>query len=117
MRRVRIKAPTTTFGRHLREARLKRGIPQDKLGVQIGLDESTASARISRYETGTHAPPLKTVVRLAAALEIPVLYFFCEDDGLAKVSLAWMQISPSEKEHLLASIQLEDKQTKLLSRE
>ena len=42
------------LGHRLRQARKWMGIPQDKLGVAIGLDESTASARISRYETGVH---------------------------------------------------------------
>jgi transcriptional regulator with XRE-family HTH domain len=43
------------FGTRLREARELAGIPQDKLGVMIGLDESSSSARISRYETGRRA--------------------------------------------------------------
>jgi len=59
------------------------GIPQDKLGVSIGIDESTSSARISRYETGTHEPPFATASNLARVLEVPVAYFYCEDDRLA----------------------------------
>lgn len=37
---------STLFGRRLREARLQFGIPQDKLGVMIGLDEGCSSARM-----------------------------------------------------------------------
>ena len=55
------------FGRRLREARLHVGIPQDKLGVMIGLDESCSSARMSRYESGIHSPPFNTVERIADA--------------------------------------------------
>lgn len=41
------------------------GIPQEKLGIQIGIDGDTASARVSRYENETHTPPCDTVLRLA----------------------------------------------------
>lgn len=61
------------------------GIPQDKLGTQIGLDEGCASARISRYETGTHQPPWLIVEKLAKVLQVPVAYFFVGDDQLAEL--------------------------------
>ena len=75
------------FGRRLREARTRVGIPQDKLGVQIGLDEGSSSARISRYETGEHEPPYTTALSLAQALQVPVAYLYCEDDTLAELIL------------------------------
>lgn len=71
----------------MREARTRLGIPQDKLGVMIGLDEGSASARISRYETGEHEPPYATAQNLAAALEVPVAYLYCDDDELAEMIL------------------------------
>ena len=76
--------PTTLFGRRLRDARSRVGIPQDKLGVSIGMDETTSSARISRYETGIHEPPFATATNLAMALDVPVAYFYCDDDRLAE---------------------------------
>ena len=76
----RLSIPNTLFGRRLREARLRAGIPQDKLGVMIGMDEGSSSARISRYETGTHEPPFATAEKLATALSVPALYFYCNDD-------------------------------------
>lgn len=60
---------STVFGRRLRQARKWAGLPQDRLGVAIGLDETTSSARISRYETGVHEPPIATARLLA--LELP----------------------------------------------
>lgn len=71
------------FGRRLREARQRAGIPQDRLGVLIGLDEATSSARMSRYETGVHEPPLEIAARLAGVLAVPMAFFYCEDDQLA----------------------------------
>jgi transcriptional regulator with XRE-family HTH domain len=75
------------FGRRLREARQRIGMPQDKLGVEIGLDESSSSARISRYETGKHEAPYATAQKLAKALGIPVAYLYCDDDRLAELIL------------------------------
>ena len=63
------------FGRRLREARLRAGIAQDKLGVMIGLDEGSSSARMSRYENGVHEPPFIWVERMANALSVPAAYF------------------------------------------
>lgn len=73
------------FGRRLREARLRAGIAQDKLGVMIGLDEGSSSARISRYETGIHQPPFSLIEKIAGILNIPAAYFFCADDQLATI--------------------------------
>ncbi|ARL49451.1 helix-turn-helix domain-containing protein [Burkholderia pseudomallei] len=95
---------STLFGRRLREARLRFGIPQDQLGVQIGLDEHTASARISRYETGTHEPTFGTAVNLAEVLCVPAAYFYCEDDELAELVLAWPHLSRAARKEIKALI-------------
>jgi transcriptional regulator with XRE-family HTH domain len=42
------------------------------LGVLIGMDESSSSARISRYETGIHEPPIATADKIANALKVPL---------------------------------------------
>ncbi|AZG14511.1 helix-turn-helix transcriptional regulator [Cupriavidus taiwanensis] len=92
--------PASLFGRRLRTARRDEDIPQDKLGVQIGLDEHTASARISRYETGVHEPPFEIALKLAKVLRVPAAYFYCEDEDLAEIVLAWSRISNSERKRL-----------------
>jgi len=85
----------------MRQARLRMGIPQDKLGVQIGLDEAVASARISRYETGINQPPLNMAKAIAEALEVPLGYLFCDDDRLAEIIVVASELSPEEQEALL----------------
>ncbi|MDI9234741.1 helix-turn-helix domain-containing protein [Limnohabitans lacus] len=75
------------FGRRLKAARRRQGLAQDKLGVLIGLDEHTASARISRYENGIHEPPVKTAQLIAVILNVPLAYLYCEDDRLADLIL------------------------------
>ncbi|EKS9884136.1 helix-turn-helix transcriptional regulator [Burkholderia pyrrocinia] len=94
------KEPVTVFGRRLRVARRLAGIPQDQLGVEIGLDEGTASARMSRYETGVHEPPFSIAVKLAQALKVPAAYFYCDDEELASFVLAWGRLSKSERKRI-----------------
>ncbi len=81
------KHPQSLFGQRLRAARIRAGLAQDRLGVLIGLDEGCSSARISRYETGTHEPPFETARNLASALNIPVAYFYCAENELAEIIL------------------------------
>lgn len=99
--------PASLFGRRLREARRLAGMPQDKLGVQIGLDEHTASARISRYETGVHEPPFEIAVKLAKVLRVPAAYFYCYEDGLAELVLAWGKLPKSKHKHLRTLVENE----------
>lgn len=98
----RLSIPNTLFGRRLREARLRAGIPQDKLGVMIGMDEGSSSARMSRYETGTHEPPFATTEKLATALNVPALYFYCSDDRLADFLIHYATLGERQKEQVLA---------------
>jgi len=79
----RSKPAQTVFGKRLRESRLRAGIAQDRLGTMIGLDESSSSARISRYETGIHEPTVSLAEKLADVLGVPLAYFYCQDDELA----------------------------------
>ncbi|GHU32122.1 transcriptional regulator [Betaproteobacteria bacterium] len=82
-------------------ARESAGMAQDKLGVLIGLDEGCSSARISRYETGIHEAPFKVAESLAAALNVPVAYFYCPDDVLAEFLLLLHGLSPKKQKKLL----------------
>lgn len=93
----KLSPPPGCFGARLREARERAGLAQDKLGVLIGLDEGCASARISRYETGVHQPPFETAQKLAAVLQVPVTYFYCESDWLAAVVCRAVRCSNAEK--------------------
>jgi transcriptional regulator with XRE-family HTH domain len=85
----------------MREARLGLGLPQDRLGVLIGLDEQTASARMSRYENGIHAPAFSTAEKIATKLGIPVAYFYCPDDALAQLILSFAKLSAADQKLIL----------------
>ncbi|MDO1529566.1 helix-turn-helix transcriptional regulator [Fulvimonas sp. R45] len=80
------KRPGNIYGRRLREARESYGFSQIDLGVAIGLEESSASARISRYENGLNQPKLGMQQLFADLLELPLTYFYIEDDEAARLT-------------------------------
>lgn len=86
------QSPKNIVGRRLRERREALGLAQEKVGVAIGLDESSARARISRYELGVHEPPYATVKLLAKVLQVPAPYMYCEDQEIAELLLALHKI-------------------------
>lgn len=53
------------FGANVRRARKKQEMTQEQLGLAAGLD----AAVISRIEAGQREPRVKTIVRIAKALE------------------------------------------------
>lgn len=94
----------SVFSRRLREARLRFGIAQDRLGVMIGLDEGCSSARMSRYENGVHEPPFPIIESIAKLLKVPVAYFFCEDDRLAEIMRTYSSASEEERQAMFESV-------------
>lgn len=88
----------TLFGRRLRDARLRAGIAQDKLGIMIGLDEGCSSARMSRYENGVHEPPFLIAEQIAKVLGLSACYFYCSDERLAEIILNYSTLSDVERE-------------------
>ncbi len=95
---------STIFGQRLRQARKWAGLPQDRLGVAIGLDETTSSARISRYETGVHEPPIATARLLAVVLGVPLAFLYCDDDDLALSLLQLAGMSLTERRRLMRQL-------------
>ena len=84
-----------TFARRLKEARLRIGLSQERLGVLAGIDEASASARMNQYERSKHEPDWLTVQRLASVLDVPVAYLYAEDDAMAEMLLLY-HASPLE---------------------
>ncbi|MBL3525903.1 helix-turn-helix transcriptional regulator [Serratia plymuthica] len=73
----------------LKEARLKTGLSQERLGILAGIDEATASARMNQYERGIHTPDFELACRFAAVLHVPACYFYTVEDDLAKIILEY----------------------------
>ncbi len=96
-------SPTSTIlGRRMRARREDLGWSQEKVGVLIGIDESASRARISRYELGTHEPPVKTARLIAEALQVPLAYLYCEDDDAALLLLSLGTMSKNKRAKALA---------------
>jgi len=81
----------------MRERREALGLAQEKVGVAIGLDESSARARISRYELGVHEAPVPTAKQIASALKVPLAYLYCEDDSMATLLVALHKLNVKER--------------------
>lgn len=95
--------PSTVVGRRMRSRREELGWSQEKVGVLIGIDESSARARISRYELGTHEAPVKTARHIAEALGVPLAYLYCEDDEVALLLVALKALKPLARKQILSS--------------
>jgi len=94
--------PASTFGRRLREARLRKGLTQAALGAVLGLEEeNTAAPRISRYERGDRMPDNESMAKLAEALELPVAYFHAVSEPMAEAILLMSQLPEGAQEELL----------------
>ena len=85
----------TPFPKRLKEARKAAKYTQEQLGIEAGIDEGSASARMNQYEKGIHAPDFTMVKSIANVLSMPTAYFYCEEDELAQI----IRNYPSENNH------------------
>lgn len=95
---------TSVVGRRMRARREELGWSQEKVGVDIGIDESSSRARISRYESGVHEPPVQTARAIARSLQAPLAYLYCEDEDMAALLLALHRLGSREKGPLYAEL-------------
>jgi transcriptional regulator with XRE-family HTH domain len=94
----------SALAKRLKEARLRSGLSQERLGILAGIDEMSASARMNQYERGKHAPDWLTVQRLAAVLQVPVAYFYADDDDAAELLLAFYALPLEAREEAVNAI-------------
>ncbi|GAA0786754.1 transcriptional regulator [Shewanella aestuarii] len=73
------------------------GISQKQLGIQLGMEPGTASARMNHYEKGKHTPDYTTLKAIADELGVPVAYFFCESETTAQLLCLLEKMSEEEK--------------------
>nr|WP_237732705.1 helix-turn-helix transcriptional regulator [Shewanella schlegeliana] len=88
----------------LKQARKALGISQKQLGIQLGMEPGTASARMNHYEKGKHTPDYATLKAMADELGVPVAYFFCESEKSAQLLCLLDQMSDEEKDILIAQL-------------
>lgn len=93
---------TNPIPQRLKDARKRAKLSQKALGIRIGMDESSASARMNQYEKGKHTPDVKTLKLIAEELGVPLQYFFCEDPLSAELAINLNKLSESDKQKVLA---------------
>lgn len=80
------------------------GISQKQLGIQLGMEPGTASARMNHYEKGKHTPDYATLKAMADELGVPVAYFFCESESTAELLCLLEKMSEEEKYILMEQL-------------
>lgn len=92
------------FTERLKKARNKMKISQKDLGINIGIDPSSASGRMNHYEKGRHMPDFETLQKMAKELNVPVNYFFCESEESATLACMIDGLDESAKCELIEVI-------------
>ncbi|WP_329851636.1 helix-turn-helix transcriptional regulator [Stenotrophomonas pavanii] len=96
--------PVSVFGRRLRVARRVAGLSQVELGALLGMNEKSASSRLSRYERGEREPDYETLAALSEALGVPPAYFHASSDVLAEVILLVARLPEDRQNGVLEAI-------------
>lgn len=78
---------------------------QRELGRRVGMKDDAASPRINQYESGTHVPRSDTVEAIARELKIPASFLFADGDRLARMILAFSQLSATEQERVTRALE------------
>ncbi|MCK8121482.1 helix-turn-helix transcriptional regulator [Pseudoalteromonas sp. 2CM32C] len=91
----------------LKSARKAAGLTQQQLGMALGMEPNTASARMNQYEKGKHAPDFLTMKRIAKELDVPVAYFYCEEDVLSELICVLGRLSSTDQKELLMKLKEE----------
>ena len=90
--------------KRLKEARLAANFSQKKLGIEAGMDQFSASARMNHYEIGRHTPDYSTLKRIATILELPVAYFYAESDEIAEMVKLFSKLDRIEQIKMLQQL-------------
>lgn len=99
-----LKSAMTTLSKRIKEARLRVGLSQEQLGIRIGIDPASASARMNRYELGKRVPDLDLIERLAAELDLPAAFFYAQGDDEAELLVKFHQLKGREREAALTLV-------------
>jgi transcriptional regulator with XRE-family HTH domain len=88
---VGVSKAQAILAQKLKHARLNANLSQTAVGVAIGLDESGAATRISRYESGKYAIPLHMIERLSSFYNVPLCWLFSNEPDLDQIILDYFR--------------------------
>jgi len=92
------------FPQRLKAARKKKAISQTELGRRMGLESTSASARMNQYESGKHQPDFNMAKKIAEQLDVPVAYLYCDSDEMAELILKFSKLTQEQREQVLAYV-------------
>lgn len=99
------QAITKVFAARLKSARKAMGLTQTGVGLQMGLGEKTASARVNRWEKGVHPASLESAEALAEALGMPLAALVSRDNLMAEAIFSFALLPREQQKTLLKTIQ------------
>jgi len=65
------------------------------------MDEGSASGRMNHYEKGRHVPDIETLRKIGTILNVPLSYFFCEDELSAEMVTLFQDLNENEKNNII----------------
>ena len=65
-----------TIGENIRRLRVRAGLTLTSIAQRAELTKST----LSKIETGKTSPPISTLIRIARAMNVPIVEFFVDED-------------------------------------
>lgn len=68
------------------------------------MEPGSASGRMNHYEKGRHTPDYTTLKRIAEELDVPVAYFFSEDEISAELICLIAKLRDKEKLKLIQEL-------------
>lgn len=68
------------------------------------MDENSASGRMNHYEKGRHIPDIATLKKIADELNVPLNYFFCEDEATAELVIEIAKLDTEKKLELIKEL-------------
>ncbi|RZI59603.1 MAG: XRE family transcriptional regulator [Rubrivivax sp.] len=92
---VRCRALTSDI--ETRACRDELGWLRRRWAWNIGIDDSSSRARISRNESGVHEPPVQTAQAIARALKVPLAYLYCKYDSMANLLAALNELPEPQR--------------------
>lgn len=95
---------SSVLGKRLKQARLRAGLSQERLGVLAGIDEMSASARMNQYERGVHTPGYPMVEQFAKVLNVPVEYFYAKKEDTAQLLLGFHGLTRADRARVLEMV-------------
>ncbi|OBY88843.1 transcriptional regulator [Pseudomonas sp. AU11447] len=94
----------SVLGLRIKQARMRVGLSQERLGLEAGLDAMSASTRMNRYELGKRIPTPDFVERLGVVLNTPAAYFYCVDEEEAELLIKFHRLDASRRAQLLQAL-------------